>query len=70
MIVSWTMTTIEPGVESTISYYDDAKLISEDLREQLCVANVLGISSTSIKSELIQLIKVYAARRLSTADQS
>lgn len=39
MIVFWIMRTIEPATASTISYYEDAKLLWDDLKERFIIVN-------------------------------
>lgn len=39
MIVSWIMHTIEPSLKSTISYYEDAKLLWDDIKDRFCMVN-------------------------------
>lgn len=51
MLVSWIKNTIDPEVSSTLSYYDNAKTIWDDLHERYYVVN--GTRIHQIKTDII-----------------
>ncbi|XP_062077973.1 uncharacterized protein LOC133782654 [Humulus lupulus] len=50
MLVSWLMNTIDPEVKSTISFYDDAKLLWDELQARFSVVN--GPRIQQLKTDL------------------
>lgn len=50
MLISWLMNTIDPEVKSTISFYDDAKLLWDELKARFSVVN--GPRIQQLKSDL------------------
>ncbi|XP_048496206.1 uncharacterized protein LOC125495508 [Beta vulgaris subsp. vulgaris] len=52
MLVSWITNTIDPEVSSTLSYYDNAKVLWDDLHERYSVVN--GTRIHQLKSNIIR----------------
>lgn len=50
MLVSWLMNTIDPEVKSTISFYDDTKLLWDELKARFSIVN--GPRIQQLKSDL------------------
>lgn len=50
MLVSWLMNTIDPEVKSTISFYDDAKLLWDEMQARFSVVN--GPRIQELKNDL------------------
>lgn len=52
MLVSWLMHTIDPEVRSTISFYDDAKILWDELKTRFSVTN--GPKMQQLKTDIVR----------------